>query len=342
MKYYLLIAISLFWSITVFAQTNTMAAGQYVLVIHGGAGTIVKGKIAPEKEKLYEQALQQALQAGSAILANNGSALDAVQAAVMVLEDNLLFNAGKGAVLTNEGTIELDAAIMDGGSLKAGAVSGITTIKNPVTAARAVMDKSEHVMMIGKGAEQFAAMNGCTVVEPSYFYTENQQLQWKRSHENDSSKIMYKLNEADSLQQLLHKFGTVGAVALDKQGNLAAATSTGGMMNKKYGRVGDAPIIGAGTYANNATCAISCTGWGEYFIRLVLSKTVSDQIEWTHKTLQAAADEMIYKQLNQLGGSGGLIAVDKNGNIAMPFNTPGMMRGYIKSTGETHIELYGK
>lgn len=329
------------------AQNNNHSAnetGKYVLVIHGGAGTILKSQMSPEKEKAYQQALQTALNTGSDVLKKGGAALDAVEAAIKTLEDNPLFNAGKGAVFTNEGKNEMDAAIMDGKTLKAGAVASVTTIKNPITAARAVMDKSEHVMMAGKGAEKFAAQSGCTIVDPSYFYTEER---WKLLQEVRKEDSLKNLNKDSSRTYLLkqpgnydYKYGTVGAVALDMHGNLAAATSTGGMTNKKYGRIGDSPIIGAGTYANNSTCAISCTGWGEFFIRLVMAKSVSDRMELANMSLKNAADEMIMHKLGELGGDGGLIAVDKNGNIAMPFDTEGMYRGYVKSTGETEIKIY--
>lgn len=328
-----------------FAQ-QPAAGTPYVLVIHGGAGTIVKEQMTPEKEAAYRKGLQQALAAGNEILKKGGSALDAVEAAVKVMEDNPLFNAGKGAVFTNEGKNEMDAAIMDGSNLKAGSVAGVTTIRNPVTAARAVMEKSEHVMMTGKGAEQFAAGKGCTIVAPSYFYTEDRWKGLLKARQLDSAKA--RPDHDDTSHTLLrqpgnhdYKYGTVGAVALDARGNLAAATSTGGMTNKKYGRIGDAPIIGAGTYANNSTCAISCTGWGEFFIRLVMAKSVSDRMELANQTLEQASHEMIGKQLGAIGGDGGLIAVDKNGNIAMPFNTKGMYRGYIKANGDTVVEIYG-
>lgn len=321
------------------AQTS----GKYVLVIHGGAGTILKSSMSPEKEALYKQGLENALNAGNIILKNGGTALDAVEATIKVLEDDSLFNAGKGAVFTNEGKNELDASIMDGKTLKAGAVAGVTNIKNPVTAARAVMDKSEHVMMAGKGAEAFAAANGCAVVDPSYFFTTARWNGLMHAKKQDSLKALHK----DSAKALLrrpdnhdYKYGTVGAVALDIHGNLAAATSTGGMTNKRYGRIGDSPVIGAGTYADNNTCAISCTGWGEFYIRLVMAKTISDRMEFAHQSLNDAANEMIMKKLPALGGDGGLIGVDKKGNIVMSFNTEGMYRGFINSEGETKVEIY--
>lgn len=328
------------------ADSLHLAPRNYVLVIHGGAGTILKSQMTPEKEKAYQQGLQQALDAGNAVLKGGGAALDAVEAAIKTMEDNPLFNAGKGAVFTNEGKNEMDAAIMDGKTLKAGAVAGVTVVRNPITAARAVMEKSEHVMLAGKGAEQFAAQNGCAIVDPSYFYTEDKWKGLLKARQLDSAKSRL---DHDSTHTWLkqpgnrdYKYGTVGAVALDMQGNLAAATSTGGMTNKRFGRIGDAPLIGAGTYANNRTCAISCTGWGEFFIRLVMAKSVSDRIELAHMPLAQAANEMIMQALPALGGDGGLIAVDKEGNIAMPFNTKGMYRGYIKSNGETAIKIYNE
>lgn len=317
-----------------------------VLVIHGGAGTILKKNMSPEKERAYTAGLEEALKKGYAILQAGGSSIDAVEAVVRILEDNPLFNAGKGAVFNNEGKIELDAAIMNGETLAAGSVAGVTTIKNPVTAARAVMEKSEHVMMIGKGAEKFAAQQGLTIVNPSYFYTEERWRSLERIRKEDSSKAaidrsadtdQYSIKQAENRDS---KYGTVGAVALDKKGNLAAATSTGGTTNKKFGRVGDVPIIGAGTYANNSTCAISCTGWGEFFIRLVMAKSVSDMMEYGKMSLRDAAFEMVMKKLPSMKGDGGLIAVNKNGDIAMPFCTEGMYRGFIDRDGKMEIKIY--
>ncbi len=321
------------------------ATKKFTLVIHGGAGTILKKNMTAEKEKAYQQALNQALQAGHAILSKGGSALDAVEAAVRLLEDSPLFNAGKGAVFTNEGKNELDASIMNGKNLAAGSVASVTTIRNPITAARAVMEQSQHVMMVGPGAEKFARQQGLELVDPSYFYTEDrwQGLLKVRAQDPDSVALDHGNKATSLLKQPGNrddKYGTVGAVALDMQGNLAAATSTGGMTNKKFGRIGDAPIIGAGTYADNATCAVSCTGWGEFFIRLSVAKTVSSLMEYKGLSLQAATNEMIHKKVPQLGGDGGLIAVDKNGNVAMPFNTEGMYRGYIKQDGKAVVEIY--
>jgi beta-aspartyl-peptidase (threonine type) len=325
-----------------------------VIVIHGGAGTILKSQMTPEAEKRYTDGLKEALEKGYAILKKGGSSLDAVEAAVNVLEDNPLFNAGKGAVFTNEGKNELDAAIMNGKTLEAGSVAGVTVIKNPVSAARAVMEKSEHVMMVGPGAEKFARAQGITIVDPSYFHTDSRFRSLQRIKHEDSLRTQ--LDHSDSAHKKSHtytnpydrnwKYGTVGAVALDANGNLAAATSTGGMTNKKFGRVGDAPLIGIGTYANNATCAISCTGWGEYFIRLVMAKSISDMMEFGKMSLDAAGKEMVMKRLPALGdqdhekADGGLIAVDKKGNISMPFNSEGMYRGYIDAEGRMVIKIY--
>ena len=315
---------------------------RYVLVIHGGAGTILKSQMTPEKERAYLDAMNRALLAGEQILKTGGTALDAVEASVRMLEDDPLFNAGKGAVFTNEGRNELDAAIMDGNTLAAGSVASVTTIKNPITAARAVMEKSPHVMMMGPGAEKFAKAQGLEIVDPGYFHTDARWKGLQLARKQDSLKSADSNRRSGILQPENRddKYGTVGAVALDRHGNLAAATSTGGMTNKKFGRVGDAPIIGAGTYANNRTAAFSGTGWGEFFIRLVLAKTVSDMMEFGKMSLQTAADEMLMKRLPALGGDGGLIAVDKDGNIAMPFCTAGMYRGFIKSNGEKQILIY--
>lgn len=312
------------------------AAGPITLVIHGGAGTIKRENMTPEKEKAYRESLNQALEAGFAVLEDGGKSLDAVVAAVKVLEDNPLFNAGKGAVFTNEGKNELDASIMDGSNLMAGAVAGVTTIKNPITAAFAVMTKSEHVMMVGKGAEKFAEEQGLEIVDPSYFFdsTRYQQLLRAKEKEGDREASLYDPYIKD------RKFGTVGAVALDQFGNIAAATSTGGMTNKRYGRVGDAPIIGAGTYANNATCGVSATGHGEYFIRLAVARDIASLMEYTGISLQEAADKVIHEKLQNLGGDGGIVALDRQGNISMTFNSEGMYRGFIKTKGEGKTFIY--
>jgi beta-aspartyl-peptidase (threonine type) len=322
--------------IAVNAQTK-----KFALVIHGGAGSVARGSISAEKEKAYTMSLQKALKTGNDILAKGGTALDAVEAAIACMEDDSLFNAGKGAVFTNEGRNELDASIMDGNTLKAGAVASVTTIKNPIKAARTVMDKTNHVMLVSTGAEKFAKEAGLEIVKPSYFRTEGAWKTLLRTKAEDSLKdIQKKKSLLMQSENRDSKYGTVGAAALDIYGNLAAGTSTGGMTNKKFGRVGDSPIIGAGTYANNSTCAISCTGWGEYFIRLSMAKSVSDRMELKGMSLDAAAEEMIMRKLPELGGDGGLIGLDKEGNITMHFNTPGMFRGYIKSTGEQEVLMY--
>lgn len=328
----------------------------YVLVIHGGAGTLLKSQMTPEKERAYLASLRAALDSGEAMLRKGAHALDAVEAVVRMLEDDSLFNAGKGAVFTHEGKNELDAAIMDGRNLAAGSVAGLTTIKHPISLARAVMEKSPHVLMIGKGAEDFALLQGLELVDPSYYYTDFRwqalQKALKEEAQADSARRATPSHEPQPVAGspelfqsplgVAGKYGTVGAVALDKNGNLAAATSTGGMTNKRYGRVGDAPIIGAGTYANNRTCAVSCTGWGEYFLRLVMAKTISDRMEYGKESLLAAATDMVMKQLPALGGDGGLIAVDKDGHIALPFCTSGMYRGFVKSTGEKEVAIFKK
>lgn len=327
-------------------HTDTLR-DKFVLVIHGGAGTILRSQMTPDRERAYLAALDTTLEKGAVVLKAGGSALDAVEASVRYMEDNPLFNAGKGAVFTHEGKNELDAAIMDGRTLAAGSVAGVTTIKNPISAARAVMEKSPHVMMTGPGAEAFARQAGLQIVDPSYFYTPQRWQGLLRARAQDSLEhlrvVDSLLKKAPAVKQPGNKddkYGTVGAVALDRHGNLAAATSTGGMTNKKYGRIGDAPVIGAGTYANNQTAALSGTGWGEYYIRLVLAKTVSDMMEFGHMRLQEAAHEMVMKRLPALGGDGGLIAVDKEGNIAMPFCTEGMYRGFIDGNGKKTVLIY--
>jgi beta-aspartyl-peptidase (threonine type) len=346
MKYLSLIALFFVFNIALAQTAINNKPINPVLVIHGGAGTILKKNMSPEKERAYIAGLEAALKKGYAILQEGGTSLDAVEAVVKVLENNPLFNAGKGAVFTNEGKIELDAAIMNGKTLAAGSVAGVTTIKNPVAAARAVMEKSEHVMMIGRGAEKFAALQGLTIVDPSYFYTEERWKSLETIKKEDSLRSTTEASDKKDPNGIKQeenkdsKYGTVGAVALDKQGNLAAATSTGGMTNKKFGRVGDVPIIGAGTYANNTTCAISCTGWGEFFIRLVMAKSISDMMEFGKMSLQEAATEMVMKKLPSMKGDGGLIGVDINGNITMPFCTEGMYRGFIDRTGKMEIKIY--
>nr|WP_295925323.1 isoaspartyl peptidase/L-asparaginase [uncultured Dyadobacter sp.] len=325
------------------------------LVIHGGAGTITRANMSPEKEAAYREGLNLALEKGYAVLKRGGTSVEAVEAAIHVMEDSPLFNAGKGAVFTNEGKNELDAAVMEGKTLKAGAVAGVTTIKNPISAAIAVMEKSPHVMMAGKGAEQFAKEKGLEIVAPSYFYTEPRFKALQKAKEQEKTELDHNAKEEKEIKKgqktglrgaedLIFtegkKLGTVGCVALDRFGNLAAGTSTGGMTNKKYGRIGDAPIIGAGTYANNATCAVSATGHGEYFIRSVVAYDISALMEYKGMNLKDAADAVVMKKLVERGGEGGIIAVDRAGNIAMPFNSEGMYRGYIRSDGKSEILIY--
>lgn len=311
-------------------------ASKYGIVIHGGAGTILKEKMTAEKEAEYRQKLEDSLRAGYDILEKGGASLDAVQAAVKVMEDSPLFNAGKGAVFTNEGKNEQDACIMDGRTLNSGAVAGVRRIRNPILLARAVMDKSEHVLLAADGAEAFAKIHAIEFADAEYFHTEHR---WKQLQ---AAKYKEKLTQSD-YSQLDHsddKHGTVGAVALDKHGDLAAATSSGGMTNKKFGRLGDSPIVGAGNYANNRTCAVSGTGHGEYFITAVVSYDVSALMEYKGLSLEEAADIVIHKKLTGLGGTGGLIAIDGKGNFAMPFNTEGMYRGHLLAGQEPVMKIF--
>lgn len=300
---------------------------EYALCIHGGAGTILKKNMSPEREKEYFNKLDEALTVGDSVLKNGGSALDAVELTIHVLENSPLFNAGKGSVFTHSGKNELDASIMWGKDLNAGAVAGVGNIKNPISAARKVMENSEHVMLSGKGASIFAQQEGLTIVDSSYFFTESR---W-----NYLQQILNKERE----MKRTDRHGTVGCVALDKEGNLAAGTSTGGMTNKRFGRIGDSPIIGAGTYANNKTCAVSCTGHGEYFIRLGIARDIASLMEYQNLSLNDATD-IVLDKLNQINGLGGFIAVDKYGNPAMKMNTSGMYRGYVNSEGVKEKYLY--
>jgi L-asparaginase / beta-aspartyl-peptidase len=319
----LLLSFLIFTSDATFSQVSN----KFGIVIHGGAGTILKSNMTLEKETEYVTKLNEALETGYKILNSGGTSLDAVNAAINLMEDSPLFNAGKGAVLTEKGVAELDASIMDGKTLMAGAVAGVKHVKNPINLARVIMEKSSHVLMISNGAEEFGRENNIEMVDTSYFITKERWDQYQ--------KMLKRLEEKKNAE----KHGTVGAVALDKNGNLAAGTSTGGMMMKKFGRVGDSPIIGAGTYANNNTCAVSATGTGEYFIRLGVAKDISSLMEYKNYSLQNAADEVISK-LGKLGGDGGIIAIDKNGNFTMPFNTEGMYRGYYLSDGLPIVKIY--
>jgi beta-aspartyl-peptidase (threonine type) len=322
-------------------NTSSKKTNKIAIVIHGGAGTILKKNMSPELEAEYIKVLEYAVSEGYTILKNGGTSLDAVEKTINILEDSPLFNAGKGAVFTNQGKNELDASIMDGKTLKAGAVAGVTNIKNPIDLARAVMEKSEHVFLAREGAEYFAKQNGIEIVDPSYFYVESRHKSLLRAQEkekieldHDDKALFYDSNIKDS------KFGTVGCVALDSNGNIAAGTSTGGMTNKKWGRIGDSPIIGAGTYANNTTCGVSSTGWGEFFIRNVVAYDISAMMEYKHLSLKEAAREVIQKKLTALGGDGGIIAIDKDGNIVMEFNTTGMYRASIDKNGNRKVEIY--
>jgi len=305
----------------------------YAMVIHGGAGTILKKNMTAEKEANYTETLNEALSIGEAILKSGRSSLEAVTETIKFMENSPLFNAGKGAVFTNQGTNELDASIMSGHDKSAGAVGGVTNIKNPILAARALMEKSEHVMMVGKGAEAFSESQGIETIDPSYFKTESRWNSLQKSLEKE--KTMGSIQSSDSSS----KFGTVGAVALDKNGNIVAGTSTGGMTNKRYNRIGDSPIIGAGTYADNNTCGVSCTGHGEYFIRYAVAYDVSAMMEYKNVSLEKAAGTIVNEKLKKAGGSGGLIALDKHGNISMPFNTAGMYRGYVTDS-KRYIGIY--
>ncbi len=302
-----------------------LAPAKTMFVMHGGAGTITRQNMTAEAEAQIRAKLEEALKAGHAILARGGSSVDAVEASIRILEDSPLFNAGKGAVFTHEGRNELDSAIMDGKTMKAGAVAGVTIIKNPISAARAVMEKSKHVMMVGHGAELFATKVGLEIVDPSYFWTERR---WK-----DLQRDLMKETQSD------HK-GTVGAVALDQAGNLAAGTSTGGTTNKQFGRVGDTPIIGAGTYASNDSVAVSCTGTGEFFIRWTVAHDIAALVQYKGMTVGQAGNEVIHRKLDAVKGDGGAIVLDRNGNFAMPFNTEGMYRGWIGDDGVPHVLIY--
>lgn len=325
------------------AQSDT--ASDVAIVIHGGAGTISRDAMTDEQDAAYREALRTALQAGHDVLTSGGSAVDAVEAALVTMEDNPLFNSGKGAVFTSEGTVELDASIMEGRTRMAGALTGVTTIKNPIRLARTIMEESVHVMMAQEGAEAFAAQHGLETVENEYFYTERRRRALERVQENEPSESG-DTGDAGTVPPLdpSHKFGTVGAVALDQTGTIAAGTSTGGMTNKRFGRVGDSPIIGAGTYANNETCGVSATGHGEYFIRAAVAHDISARMKHGGMSLQEAANTVVMNELPAMapdGGAGGVIALDAEGNIAMPFNTEGMYRGSVDTEGTLVVRIYG-
>ena len=304
------------------------------IVIHGGAGALAPGRYTPAQEDAFKTKLTEALNAGYAVMDNGGAALDAVEAAIVIMEDAPMFNAGKGAVFTREGKNELDASIMDGATLNAGAIAGVTKVKNPIRLARAVMEKSEHVMFARKGAEKFAKEQGLDIVKPKYFWTQ---------HRWNSYKAALEKEKADKDASLPHdfKYGTVGVVALDAHGNLAAGTSTGGMTLKRYGRVGDAPIIGAGTFADNKSCAVSSTGWGEFFMRLTIARDICAQVEYAGKSVEDAANDVIHHRLQDAGGDGGVIVLGPDGSYAMTFNSKGMFRG-VKNADTAMVAIYGE
>lgn len=307
---------------------------EFAIVLHGGAGTILRENMSDSMQNAYTQKLKEAISTGHQILADGGDALDAVTATITILEDSPLFNAGKGAVFTHEGRNELDASIMEGKYLKAGAVAGVRRIKNPINLARDVMEKSPHVMLYGNGAEEFARENGYEMTDTSYFYTQiNYDRLQQVIHQN-------KMGYSEKSENNAYKYGTVGCVALDKHGTIAAGTSTGGMTNKRWNRIGDSPIIGAGTYANNLTCGVSATGWGEKFIRSVVAYDISALMKYKGLSLKEATDEVIHNKLPKMEGDGGIIGIDKNGNIVMEFNTPGMYRAAMNDKGELTVGLF--
>ena len=322
---------------------------KFAIAIHGGAGTILKSQMSDSLETAYTEVLSSAVQAGHNVLSNGGSALDAVEASINILEDSPLFNAGKGAVFTHDQTNELDASIMDGATLNAGAVAGVKHIKNPINLARSIMDASPHVFMYGEGAEAFAKEQGFALVGQEYFYTQSRFDHLMRVQAAEEQTATASGKRANSTNDDIvffdpilkaSKFGTVGCVALDKDGNLAAGTSTGGMTNKRFGRIGDAPVIGSGTYANNASCAVSATGWGEYFIRGVVAHDIAAMMEYGGLDLVKATSLVIDKKIPELGGDGGVIAMDRQGNISMRFNTPGMYRAQIDVNGALQVGIY--
>lgn len=329
-----LVALAAAWAAFAFTTAPAADSGTVAIVIHGGAGVINRSEMTAEREAAYRAGLEQARDAGYAVLEAGGSSLDAVTSAVRILEDNPLFNAGKGAVLNRTGVAELDSSIMDGRTLRAGAVAGVQHVKNPIDLARAVMEKSPHVMLAGAGAEEFALEQGLTMVPNSYFRTEARVKQLERAQQEERQKNLPPTRTSST--------GTVGAVALDRNGNLAAATSTGGMTNKRPGRIGDSPLIGAGTYANNASCAVSATGDGEFFIRSVVAHDICALVQYKRVTLEAAAREVIHEKVGGLQATGGVIALNREGHIVMDFNSVGMFRAARDSTGRREVALYGK
>lgn len=316
-------------------KSETQTIAPYAIAIHGGAGTILKKNITEEKEKAIRAVLNLALETGREILDKGGTSMDAVEQTILILENSEYFNAAKGAVFNYEGKNEMDASFMDGKTQNAGAIGGVSNIKNPIKLARAVLEKSDHVLLTGKGAETFADEVGIEKVDPAYFRTEARWQSLQRAKDKEA-KTGFKFDQGEDF-----KYGTVGCAALDRHGNLAAGTSTGGMTNKRYNRIGDSPIIGAGTYADNATCAVSSTGHGEYFMRYVVAYDIHARMAYGQESFQDAASTVIMKTLKAKGGTGGIIGVDKYGNVAMPFNTPGMYRGYAKPN-EKKIFIYAE
>jgi beta-aspartyl-peptidase (threonine type) len=312
---------------------------KFTLVIHGGAGTILKEDMTPDLERAYSEGLQVALKAGYAVLEEEGSAINAIKAAIVILEDNILFNAGRGAVFTKKGVQEMDAAIMDGATLNAGSVAGVRNVRNPIELAAEVMQNSNHVFLSGKGANDFAIKQGIKLEPDEYFFSQFRYDQWKEIRDSDNYSLDHTHQRLEELMKD-KKFGTVGAVACDREGNIAAATSTGGMTNKKYGRIGDSPIIGCGTYANNKTCGISCTGHGEMFIRAVAAYDVSCLMEYKNYSLEKAMNIVVNEKLMKIEGEGGMIGVDAEGNAAMIFNSAGMYRAMKSSDGSNEVALY--
>lgn len=310
------------------------------LVVHGGAGTVLPANLSAEKEKAFKQTMAEALNAGYDLLAKGAACCEAIVEAVRIMEDSPLFNAGRGSVFTHEGTNELDAAIMRGSDLAAGAVAGVGNIKNPIEAAYKVMTQSAHVLLAGRGAEQFAAEQGIEIVNPHYFFTEERYRQLRLIVDTQQVALDHAAGNTNEMLPPEHKFGTVGCVALDLQGNIGAGTSTGGMTNKRYGRIGDTPIIGAGTYADNSTCAVSATGHGEYFMRSLAAFDIAALIRYKGLTLDEAAREVILQKLRKMGGEGGVIALNRLGEISMVFNSPGMYRGYMKEKGKLVTSIF--
>ncbi len=329
--------------------TQETKAQEFALAIHGGAGAMPKGSYTAEQEAAFNAKLKEAAQTGYDMLARGDSAMDVVEAVICILEDSPLFNAGQGSVFTNNGKIKMDACVMNGRNLDAGSVNNVQHIKNPIKAARMIMDSSKYIMFSSGGAEQFAEINGLELVDESYFYTQHQYTRWKGMKDSTETKYVKYVDSVMALQKtpvvlnnIEEKYGTVGCVVKDKYGNLAAGTSTGGLMNKKYDRIGDSPVVGAGTYADNKTCAISCTGTGEDFIKTVAAKTVADMMEFKGLTLAEATQEMIHVRFKEITGDGGMIAIDKNGNISFQYNTDSMFRAKVDASGKIETAIYNE